>query len=119
MWSGKIAAYPSCSTFDEICFLISNNKGREDTGPEQVEKKEVIIENPVTVGGVTLIPVAQVSLTYKHSNNGISVTCVNQPIAIVVLSVSARKAFRITGEEISINQLIQEIPNIKPMMEGM
>ena len=84
-----------------------------------MEKKEVIIENPVIVGGVTLIPVAQVSLSYEHSNSGISVTCVNQPIAVVVLSMSARKAFRITGEEVSIDQLIQEIPDIKLRIEGM
>jgi hypothetical protein len=35
-----------------------------------------------------------------------------------VISASARKAFRITGEEVSIDQLIQEFPNIKGMLKG-
>jgi len=83
-----------------------------------MEKKEVTIDNPVTVGGVTIIPIAQVSLNYEHSNSGIFLSSYKQPIAVVVISVSARKAFRITGEEVSIDQLIQEFPNIKGMLEG-
>ena len=83
-----------------------------------MEKKEVTIDNPVTVGGVTIIPIVQVSLNYEHSNSGIFLSSYKQPIAVVVISVSARKAFRITGEEVSIDQLIQEFPNIKVMLEG-
>lgn len=82
------------------------------------KKKEVTIEAPVAVGEVTLIPVAKVSLKYEYSKRGISFFGVKQPIAVVVISVSARRAFRITGEEVSIDQLVQEITGLKRILEG-
>ncbi len=83
-----------------------------------MEKKEVEIGNPVTVAGVTLIPVIKVSLNYWRSNGSISFFGVKQPINVVVVSSSARRAFRITGDEVPLDQLIQEVPGIKEVLEG-
>ena len=83
-----------------------------------MEAKKVIIDNPVAVAGVTLIPVAKVSLNSWHSNRGSSFFGVKQPIGVVVVSPSARQAFRITGEEVSLDQFIQEVPGIKEILEG-
>ena len=83
-----------------------------------MEKKKVAIDNPVAVAGVTLIPVAKVSLNYWHGNRGISFFGVKQPLSVVVVSPSARRAFHITGEEVPLDQLIEEIPDIKEILEG-
>jgi len=83
-----------------------------------MEKKKVEIGNPVTVAGVTLIPVIKVSLNYWRSNGSVSFWGVKQPIGLVVVSSSARRAFRITGEEVPLDQLIQEVPGIKELLEG-
>jgi len=32
--------------------------------------------------------------------------------------VSGKRAFRITGEEVSVQELIQELPGMKEMLEG-
>ena len=82
-----------------------------------MEKKEISIENPVAVAGVTLIPVTKVSLNYWGGNNGISFFGVKQPVSVVVVSPSAKRAFRITGEEVSLDQLMQEVPGIKEILE--
>ena len=82
-----------------------------------MEKQEVEIGNPITVGGVTVIPVAKVSLNYWHSNRGGSFFGVKQPVTIVVVSPSVRRAFRISGEEVSLDQLIEEAPGIKNILE--
>ena len=84
-----------------------------------MEKKEVGIENPVAVAGVTLIPVVEISLNYWRSNSGISFFGVKQPVSVVVVSPLAKRAFRVTGEEVSLDQLIQEVPGIKEILEGM
>ena len=81
-----------------------------------MEKKEVGIGNPVVVAGVTLIPIAKVSLNYWHSNGGISFFGVKQPFAVVVVSPSAKRAFRITGKEVSLDQLIQEVPGMEEIL---
>ena len=65
-----------------------------------MEKEEVSIESPATIEGVTIIPVARVLLNYRESNGSTSFFGVKQPIAVVVVSPSAKKAFKITGEEV-------------------
>ena len=83
-----------------------------------MEKKEVGIDNPVAVAGVTLIPIVKVSLNYWRGNSGVSFFGVKQPFGVVVVSPSAKRAFRITGEEVPLDQLIQEVPGIKEVLEG-
>ena len=82
-----------------------------------MEKKEVIVENPVTVAGVTLIPVTRVLSYHWCRKHSFSCFDIKQPVGVVVISPSAKKAFRITGEEISLGQLITEFPGIKDVVE--
>jgi len=83
-----------------------------------MEKEEVEIGNPVTAAGVTLIPVIKVSLNYWRRNGSLSFFGVKQPIGMVLVSPSGKRAFRITGEEVPLDQFIQEVPGIKEVLEG-
>ena len=58
-----------------------------------MEKKEVKIEAPVTVAGVTLIPVVQVSVHHRHGDRGFSFSGVKRVTSVVVVSASGKKAF--------------------------
>ena len=78
-----------------------------------MEKKEVIIGSPVTVAGITIVPVTQVSLYYWCGKGGISFFGLKKPVSVVVSTPEEKKAFRITGEEIPLDQLIQEVPGMK------
>ncbi len=82
-----------------------------------MEKKEVRIDTPVAIDGVTLIPVAEISRNYWHGNGGISFFGVKQLISVVVVSQSTKRAFRVSGEEVPLDQLIQEVPAIKEILE--
>ncbi len=79
-------------------------------------KKEVAVGHPVAVAGVTLIPVTRVSLNCQGGSYGISFFGLKQPVSVVVASPSAKRAFRITGEEISLEQLIEEVPSIREVV---
>ena len=79
-------------------------------------KKEVVVDNPVAVAGVTLIPVTRVSLNCQGGSFGISFFGAKRPVSVVIASPSAKRAFRITGEEISLDQLIQEVPSIRELV---
>jgi len=83
-----------------------------------MEKKEIEIGNPVTVAGVTLIPLIKVSLNYWRRNGSLSFFGVKQPNGVIVVSPSAKRAFRITGEEVPLDQFVQEVPGIKEVVEG-
>jgi uncharacterized spore protein YtfJ len=79
-------------------------------------KSVLTIDNPVSVKGLTIIPVVKLSLHYSFTA-GISIFSIKQPIAAIIISPLQRKALRITGEEIPLEQLLQEVPEIVKALE--
>ena len=84
-----------------------------------MERAEVTIETPVTAAGVTLIPVVKVSLNHWCGRGGISFFGFKQPLGVVVVSMSEKAAFGMAGEEIPLDQFMQEVPGLKEILEGM
>ena len=82
-----------------------------------MEKEEIIIEAPFAAAGVTLIPIVKTSLNCWQRKDYHSFFVTKQPVSLVVVSPQARRAFRITGEEISLDQLAKEAPGITEMLE--
>ena len=81
-----------------------------------MEKKEIEISSPLKVRGVTVISVIKSSLQCRRYRAGISFLGTRQPVSVVIISPSGKKAFRITGEEMPLDQLIQEIPAVKKLI---
>ena len=82
-----------------------------------MEKKEVVIESPLSVDGLTLIPVVQVLQSFWQRGNNTLFFGAKRPVAVVVVSPSAKKAFRVSGEEVSVDQLVKEFPSIKGVLD--
>jgi len=78
-----------------------------------MEKKKIIVEKAVILAGLSVIPVVEVLLQYGENKMGISCFYSKKPLAIVISSGSEKKAIRITGEEVPLDQLIQDIPILK------
>jgi len=83
-----------------------------------MEKEEIRVESSVSVAGVTLIPVVKASLNYWHRKGSLWFSGIKQPVSIIVVSPLAKRAFRINGEEVSLDQLMEEVPGIKETLEG-
>ena len=83
-----------------------------------METEEIRIEAPFTVNGVTLIPIVKASITGWHRKRRLSFLGTKQPVIVVVVSPQTKRAFRISGEEISLDQLIKEVPGIKDILAG-
>ena len=81
-----------------------------------MEKKEIEIGSPLKVRGVTIIPVIKSSLHCWRYRASISFSGIKQPVSVVVVSPSKKKALRITGEEVSLDQLIQEVPAVEKIV---
>lgn len=81
-----------------------------------MEKATVVIENPVALAGLTLVPVVRVVTHYWQAKGGRSWLSVKQPVAVILVSPAARRVLRVTGEEISVDELIREAPDIKEML---
>lgn len=78
-----------------------------------MEKKEIIVEKAVTLAGFSVMPVVEVMLKYDDNNKGIFCYYSRRPLAVIVSSKSMRRAIRITGEEVPLDQLIQELPDLQ------
>ena len=78
-----------------------------------MEEKKIVINKPVSVTGLTLIPVTQVSLGLWSARAGKAFLAIKQPIAVVVVSSQKNRAFRMTGEEVLLEELVQEYPGLK------
>ena len=83
-----------------------------------MEKEEIKIEAPFAVAGVTLVPIVKTSLNCWQGKRYLSFLGTKQPVSLVAISPQARRAFRISGEEISLEQLIKEVPGIRAILEG-
>ena len=82
-----------------------------------MEKKEVEIGNPMTIGEVTLIPVVELSLNYWRGGGRFSCFGIKQPVSIVVVTSSGKRALRASGEEVPLDQFIQETLGIREVLE--
>ena len=54
----------------------------------------------------------EVSLSHWHIKGGFSFYGAKKPVSLVVISPAGKRAFRITGEEVALDQLMQEVPDI-------
>ena len=83
-----------------------------------MEKKEIAIGNPVAIAGITLIPITEVSLNYWQRKGGTSFFGVKQAVSIVVISSLEKKAFKVSGEEVSLDELRREVPEIQELLDA-
>ena len=81
-----------------------------------MEKEEIRIEAPVAVDEVTLVPIVRTSLNWWQHKGRLSCFGTRQPVSLVVVSRQARRAFRIDGEEITLDQLSKEVPGINEIL---
>jgi len=82
-----------------------------------MEKKEIIIEGPLTVGDVTVIAVTETLLNYGSGNSGAVFSAAKKPLYIVTISGSEKRAFDVAGQEMSLDQVIALAPAIEPILD--
>mgnify|MGYP005860745521 CR=1 FL=1 len=82
-----------------------------------MEKSLVSLDKPISIRGLTIVPVVKMSSRYSFAA-GIAGICTRQPIAVVIVSPAQKKAFRTTGEEVSLEQLAAEFPALAQPLEN-
>ena len=84
-----------------------------------MEEGKITAETPVTIAGVTIIPIVRTSTNHWSHNGCFAFLGSKQPVSIIVASPETKKAFRINGEEVPLEQLIEEAPFIKEILESL
>ena len=83
-----------------------------------MEKEEIRLETPFAIAGVTLVPIVKTSINHWQSKGELFFIGTKQPLSLLVISPQAKRAFRISGEEISPDELMKEVPAIARILEG-
>ena len=78
--------------------------------------EKIAVDKPVSVAGITLIPVSKV--LYWSARRGTAFFGAKHPVAVVVVSPSGKKALKLTGEEVPLEELMREFPGIRKVMEA-
>jgi uncharacterized spore protein YtfJ len=77
-----------------------------------MEKINVMVEGPAFLGNITLVPITETACFGEQIGRTVLFGASKTPIAVVVISPTERRAFRMTGEEISLAALTEEIPDV-------
>ncbi|MBM3148879.1 MAG: hypothetical protein FJ008_01360 [Chloroflexi bacterium] len=83
-----------------------------------MESKEITVGEPIIIAGITIIPVITTLARCYRLNGSLSVFGRKQPIYTVLVNKTAKRAFRITGEEVPLARLVEEVPQIKVILDS-
>jgi len=104
------------------CFFCSITDGLtpiEVDGGITLEIEEVSAGQPITVGGITLLPIVRTSISYRNVNSGIVCFGSKNPVGVVIISPKWKSAINVAGEEVPIDQYMEQVAGLKELLQGM
>ncbi len=75
-------------------------------------EEKIVIDKQVLVEGVQATVINKITLSSKRSGVGMGFFARKQPVVVIIDSLQKRRAFRITGEEVLIEELLMEFPSL-------
>jgi hypothetical protein len=80
-----------------------------------MEKEEIVAEEPVTIAEYTIVPIIRKSLHCHKGKEGDIFIGKKNPLAVLV-AVGSKKMLHIIEDDISMEQLIEEFPELKNLL---
>jgi uncharacterized spore protein YtfJ len=77
-----------------------------------MQTKKMKVEGAISEGAFVFLPVSETTCRGERIGQTAFFFASKIPVAIVVLSPTEKRAFRISGEEISLDALTAEVPDI-------
>lgn len=84
-----------------------------------MDTKKVIIEKHLEIDGLILLAIAEINLNCQQSRQGISFFGTKQPLGIIFSDGVQKTALRVNGEEVSLAQIMDEIPDIMESLDNL
>lgn len=80
-----------------------------------MEKEEIVAEEPVTIAEYTIVPIIRKSLHCHKNKEGNIFIGTKHPLAVLV-TVGSKKMLHIIEDDVSMEQLINELPELKNLL---
>ena len=84
-----------------------------------VEVEKVGAGQHIKIGGITLLPIIRTSVSYRSANQGIAYSSSKSVIGVVVISPKRKYAIDMDGEEVALEQYLEQVPEVKERLQGM
>ena len=84
----------------------------------QMEKKEVIIEGPLRIGGIRVYVAVEVWLRCINKKGRLACFGAKRPTHAVIVSDSEKKVFTMQGEEVTIEELTKDVADIEALLDS-
>jgi uncharacterized spore protein YtfJ len=81
-----------------------------------MEKKEIVVDTPIEIAGMKIIPVVQVNTHCYSKKRSVSAYCSKKPLIVVVVTDSGVKAFDMDGSQVELEKLIEAVPELKSLI---
>ena len=78
-----------------------------------MKKENLIIEAPLAFAGITLLAITRCQVDYRQKGRVFSAYGSKKPVNIIILSNHGQQAFGVSGEKVSLEQLVDKIPSLK------
>jgi len=101
-----------------VCFLagwLANNT----VDGVKLEKETVSIGQCITVGEITLLPVVRTFSYRRNVDRRLASFGSKNLIGIVALSPKWKRAMSVNGEDVPIGQYIEQVPELKELLQNM
>jgi len=82
-----------------------------------VEINRFILEKSIKTGNAEIVPVAQIRAIVKKTGGSIMAAGSKKIIGIVVVYPEKKCAYAVTGEEIPLKKFIEQVPDIKELLD--
>ena len=77
------------------------------------EKKKIAAGSPVKLAGLTLVPIISTHLQHWRYGKSFSVFGSKQATGVIIVTPATTKALKVSGEEVTLEELKEECPDLE------
>jgi hypothetical protein len=83
-----------------------------------MEKKEVAIEGPLTIGGTRIYVASEVRIACTSNKGRLICSGTKKPTYTLIVSGLEKRAFTVQGEEVTLERLAEDVAGIEALLES-
>jgi hypothetical protein len=83
-----------------------------------MRKEYLAREETAVIAGVRITPVVRVSIQSVEIKGARSFYAGKQPVYLIVSSADGERAYSVTGQDVSLSQVMEECPALAVALEG-
>jgi len=84
-----------------------------------LEIEEMSAGQHITVGEITLLPVIRTCVSCQNVSSGIVCSGSKNVVGIVAVSPKWKRAINVAGEEVPVSQYMEQVPELKELLQSM